>query len=71
MCLSLGEVFLSLEGQVHPKMLMFISVELISIAIGLSKSYKFKSIQISTRNVHSRLQNPHLSPKNHQLKFIG
>ena len=43
MCLSLHEVFLSLEGLVYPKMLMFISVELIRISIGLSKTHQYKS----------------------------
>ena len=35
---------LSLHGQVYPKMLILILVELINIFIGLSKIYKFKSI---------------------------
>lgn len=33
----------SLEGQVYPKMLIFISVGLIRISIGLSKTHQYKS----------------------------
>lgn len=43
MHLSLHEVSLSLQGQVYPKMLMFISVGLIRISIGLSKTHQYKS----------------------------
>ena len=47
MCLSSDdftfEMFLSLQGQVYPKMLMFISVGLIRISIGLSKTHQYKS----------------------------
>lgn len=43
MSLSLHEVFLSLHGQVYPKMLIFISVVLIRISIGLSKTHQYKS----------------------------
>ena len=43
MCLSLHKLSLSLHGQVYPKMLMFISVGLIRISIGLSKLHQYKS----------------------------
>ena len=68
MCLSSDdftfEMFLSLQGQVYPKMLMFISVGLIRISIGLSKTHQYKS---APEMFIFRLQ----SLKSHQLKFIG